>query len=1180
MANKACMFPLAGAFSAACLLCLSAPGFGQSAAIQGTWRDQDKSHISDDSGGSGWLSNYFQDQPPQNGYHDPGEPCSEDPSNPTNWIYADDYSCGLAAGANLTSYVSSVNKYQHWAYDAGFNGWSGNPWLGRLGRHLCTWDDQVWTDWVLEEEAYPHVVVHDAQVSLAYWWDIDPVEWTYARVSQSLPVAISVQDQSSAVSTHHALTVYAVDLANHTITIADSDKDKNNSDFSSYAYDFDGSHWTLHNYGGADYNIRYCTSFATNTWQGAGTGGDTSTTGPTTVWANPANWSTATVPRAKDFPTVEMGNGGAVNIEASASAAQTLIDGFPCTVRLPATGSLSTYRLLNRTGHIRLTGGTITATEFTNDYVISGYGTVNARLENEGSITPDSGTLVLNDDLYNDGTVTVNGTGTALASAGEFLVGWRGEGIMAVTQGGEVSSHYGHIGETSPASGVASIDGDGSRWKLSNAIYIGVCGGGSLNITGGATVNNDRWGVIGDDPGSTGAVIVDGSSSVWSNGGSLYVGYEGDGMLDVTAAGQVTSHGGYIARRSGSTGTVTVRGTGSAWTDDWKLYIGKGGEGTLNIRQGGHVTSKAGCIGVGSGSTGRAAVNGMGSTWVLSGNDYWCGELTIADSGDGTLDITDGGTVSNDASTWIGGSFGSTGSATVDGADSTWTIGQGLIVGGQGDGSLHIAGGGTVTVSNGYARIGYESDSAGVVSVDGAGSAWTNNDTLYIGDRGVGALSITGGGTVTNIDPGGDTYVGYHSGATGAVTVDGSGSTWSSADDLWIGYNGDGTVDISRGAEVVVAGDTRVSDRPDSSGKLTFDNGTLTTHSLVCPVDSIAGSGTINVHGLVTDVDLVFDAAHGLNQTVIINPNPGQDIMVNLDVDGSGILGVGYSGHNTMTVSDGLAVESTHGYIGYDAGSTGMVTVEGTGSAWTCSEGLRVGNRGSGTLVITDGGVVVSNEWTTIGGASSDSAAAVTVSGRGSGWTTSGYFYIGGSGGARLEVTDGGVVTHTSGGRFEDIYIGRSPGSAGDVTIRGPGSRLVDWNYLYVGDQGKGTLTITGGGLARVADTLIIDWDGDGDSFVNMSAGGMLALKGDADSSLHDFLDLILGTDALRYWNGESAEWDLITHATRGEDYDLGYVTSGDLAGYTVITVPEPATLALLTMGGMALLAGARKKKE
>jgi T5SS/PEP-CTERM-associated repeat protein len=121
--------------------------------------------------------------------------------------------------------------------------------------------------------------------------------------------------------------------------------------------------------------------------------------------------------------------------------------------------------------------------------------------------------------------------------------------------------------------------------------------------------------------------------------------------------------------------------------------------------------------------------------------------------------------------------------------------------------------------------------------------------------------------------------------------------------------------------------------------------------------------------------------------------------------------------------------------------------------------------------------------------------------------------------------------------------------------ITGAGSKWTNNFPLTVGNSGSGALTITMGGLVSVRGTLTVDSDGSGDSFINMSTGGMLALWGNADDSLSRFLDLVAGTDAIRYWNASLADWAPLTAATLGVDYTLQYLDVGDLAGYTLLTV-------------------------
>ena len=388
-------------------------------------------------------------------------------------------------------------------------------------------------------------------------------------------------------------------------------------------------------------------------------------------------------------------------------------------------------------------------------------------------------------------------------------------------------------------------------------------------------------------------------------------------------------------------------------------------------------------------------------------------------------------------------------------------------------------------------------------------TTWTSRTDSYIGKDGIGTLDITAGGTVSN----GSGFIGYGSGAIGEVSVDGAGSTWylypgfeTYNEGLYVGREGSGTLNISNGGAVTVVKETWVAGYEGSTGTIHFDGGTLTTGGFYCAANDLTGTGTITTNGLVTDIELVFDATHGLNQTINIKCNPEQNITVNLSVESPRLMGIGYCGIGTMSISDGIVVESTHGIIGYKSGSMGEVTLDGFGSMWTNSGILYIGGayiaHGSGTLNVTNGSMV-SN-------------------------------YIG--------------------------TIGHSFGSTGEATVDGSGSIWISDYFLGVGEYGSGNLTIQNGGLVCVGENITIDYDEDGDSFINMDTGGMLALHGEGDNSLADFLDMIDGTDAIRYWDDSISGWANILGATRGEDYTLSCVVGGELDGYTVLCVgaPEP----------------------
>lgn len=164
---------------------------------------------------------------------------------------------------------------------------------------------------------------------------------------------------------------------------------------------------------------------------------------------------------------------------------------------------------------------------------------------------------------------------------------------------------------------------------------------------------------------------------------------------------------------------------------------------------------------------------------------------------------------------------------------------------------------------------------------------------------------------------------------------------------------------------------------------------------------------------------------------------------------------VGLTSNGTLTINAGSSL-SGGAHIGYNAGVTGVVTVDG-GSTWN-NYWVNVGDFGNGTLKVTNGGVVYSGYYENYNsdayiGRYSGSQGTVLVDGVGSMWTnTSGIAMFNGT----LTITNGGTVNSS----------GDNPIDMGSVvTVNGSGST---WNFsgdsMYIGSSGSGTLNITGGG--------------------------------------------------------------------------------------------------------------------
>jgi T5SS/PEP-CTERM-associated repeat protein len=118
---------------------------------------------------------------------------------------------------------------------------------------------------------------------------------------------------------------------------------------------------------------------------------------------------------------------------------------------------------------------------------------------------------------------------------------------------------------------------------------------------------------------------------------------------------------------------------------------------------------------------------------------------------------------------------------TLEMSGGSLAISNDLRVGRYGPGQLTFESGGRVSNSFGY--LGYESGVTGKVLVDGRTAIWTNRDSLYVGYKGAGELTLQKGGKVES-DIG---YLGDQSGSTGKVVVSGGASLWTNSGFLRVG---------------------------------------------------------------------------------------------------------------------------------------------------------------------------------------------------------------------------------------------------------------------------------------------------------------------------------------------------------------------------------------------------------
>lgn len=357
-----------------------------------------------------------------------------------------------------------------------------------------------------------------------------------------------------------------------------------------------------------------------------------------------------------------------------------------------------------------------------------------------------------------------------------------------------------------------------------------------------------------------------------------------------------------ISNGSSSSASFSVSGSGTAMSAGG-ITIGNDGSGFLNVLSGGDVTSGSIVIANAPGSFGNLTIDGAGSTLLgATGNIY------VGDDAIGDLDITNGGALTSNEG-YLGTNSGGSGIATVDGANSSWSLNSNLFVGYGGNGELNILAGADVTSNT--ASLAESSTKDGTVLVDNA--TWTNNVSLTVGAHGTGNLTIQNNADVSIGY--GTSFIGNAATAQGNVLVDGAGSSFSTigAGTLIVGKNGTGELRIQNGANASIS-------------NLIVGGSTATP-------GTYSNKGTVIVDGVGSYLSLSN-------------------------------LSIGESSEGDLQILNGAIVQdgsSTDSFIGKGIGYSSTVTIEGAGSRWISNKDLYVGGSdteggGGGIIYIETGG--------------------------------------------------------------------------------------------------------------------------------------------------------------------------------------------------------------------------------
>ncbi|MGN6463791.1 MAG: autotransporter outer membrane beta-barrel domain-containing protein, partial [Pseudolabrys sp.] len=547
---------------------------------------------------------------------------------------------------------------------------------------------------------------------------------------------------------------------------------------------------------------------------------------------------------------------------------------------------------------------------------------------------------------------------------------------------------------------------------------------------------------LGTNTGTSGTLNVRGGTLTAA--GSVYIGFKGTGALNVSGGGTVSTTGTFsVADSPNSNGTVTVSGSGSKVSTS-QLYVGSDDvtNGQMTIQNGASLTASNPYIG-------NFSATANGTLTITSGSSASLGSVTIGQTlGSGAVNI-DGGSIVTTNSMFIGNS--GPGTLTVSGgAKLTSTQNNSLIA------PVFIGGTATVTgVGSQWTIVGNSSGdpvfSSQAVLV--LGSKANATGSLIVADGGKAEIAATASGTNGNFR---QIRLGVSSGSTGALTVTGVNSSFTTPYDIWAGYN---------------AGTT---------GKITVSNGgTLNTGYTIV---GSAGTGSAEVTGtgsvwtLIDSPNVPADYPHGLQigqsstSTGVLTIANGGTVNVN-STGGSVVLGGAVGSQGTLNI--GAAAASPAAAAGtlnatnviFATGATGTINFYHTSNNYVFATAIQ--GTGPGTVNFLSGTTILTGNNTYAGTTTISAGATAQFGNRGTNGGSNGL--ISGS------VTNNGAMIVNLASLFT-TYGGVISGS-GTFEQAGTGTLALTGTNTYTGQTtiSSGTLQVGNGGTTGTISNNVLN---------------------------------------------------------------------------------------------------------
>ena len=591
-------------------------------------------------------------------------------------------------------------------------------------------------------------------------------------------------------------------------------------------------------------------------------------------WESATNWSLGTAPSISDSAD-RIINGGSHTVT---------IDGI--TTNTPSTLTISNFIVGGFNTLSLFFAGTSTPLVVRNDFSISSFGASvvisNSALRVDG---------VSGGGFAVDGSLTLNG-GSIIVTNPQAIIGNTGTGSMTILSGTVLATRVA-LAASGFSRGTLTMNGG---TLISTNLLIGVssnglgavkvAGGGSLYVTNAAhnAVTEARYGSLVLTGGvftTDSLLITNPSGSFVNNGGTFTI--TGQAQVDQgtqTVASGITqvSSNFFVGSTANSTGTVNVTGGTLVVTNG---VFGVGNSGTLTNGSGvGRVTVSNGTL--------------VASTILLGSSAGGQGDLTLANGGLVQSAGTNPVLVCNDFGQ-LGGNLAWSSGTMYCGYvhPGAYTLANGtascqdMYVGYDNAGTMTIAGG-AMDISS-RLTIGYLGSpvvATGTVSITG-GQVTVNGDS-YIGNDGVGQLSISGGAVMAA------TKVIVGNGSNPGILTVAAGGAMTALSSLTIGDCGAGHVGV-----VTITGGNLFVTNAAHNATLDVRNGTLTLNSGLLQVDRFVMTNScasfVHSGGLLQYNQAVLDPArdadgdgipNGWEQSHGLDPLNAADAGADNDGDG------------------------------------------------------------------------------------------------------------------------------------------------------------------------------------------------------------------------------------------------------------------------------------------------------